>query len=577
MFKLQDFWDLIDLLKDGTNLEVDSIREAILRDEKSKTLEYFENVVDQYCFSTNDYYRLKNLIVDWYSSQKSLITISRNSTDVFSLPVEYLDELFRSFGYDISLDLVRDNTKPYFFLDLVNLYKIKGTPLSIYKSLGYYGLDVDISEYWLTINSKNDLVFRSEDLNFDEEVYPLYTLDTPFSSFTTNDPHWIYTEDDIRNRLVNESIKLPSKSPYFSIRSKTNLTSLNKALSILFRIVEDDYYNYKNNNIIKNRNIKLKELNIYCNILELYITCLYLYNYYFTNYGDNSDLTNKYLCYNESNLDLSYINTEYTNLLSRSVDYDDVVSKRILYLNNFNRILSSNFLLNINNIGDLLYSLNATLKLQIDEKINSTTGGLTELYTIVQTLSIWIKDNLYEDVPLLSNFIFGYLFKKLYNVIDFFKPYHSRLVNIYNVGVINDPLHDTLLFKDYHTKYLIKKLFSFDTADSTGIIDELDIYDSTNSVYSRKYLDFNSYFDIGSSIDNKKTFYIYKYENDLYCDNRYNENNSDLFFVENLETTNEGGKYTEVIQSGGFMGMDEGGYFDLPFNSDVAKITINYS
>ena len=143
MINLDDLWKVWNLLKGETVDDLSKSLEAIAKSEQAKSNTFFNTTLDQFAFSSDDYTRLKTFVVDWYASLKSLITTQSQSSDPFSLPDEHLNELFRSFGYPYPTELsVQSNdintTKVNFFLDLVNLYKIKEDSLMIWHLVGYY-------------------------------------------------------------------------------------------------------------------------------------------------------------------------------------------------------------------------------------------------------------------------------------------------------------------------------------------------------------------------------------------------------------------------------------------------------
>ena len=153
MFTIDDLWKVFKVLQ-GDEDEVTTLSDSfksLIKSEKTVTTTLFENVIDQAAYNSGDYSRIRSFLVDWYTSLKSIATLQKEvSADLFSLPDSDLDELFRSFGYDHSTDLTFGNgvqlntNKVNLFFDLVNLYKIKGTPESIIRVLRYYGTNVKL-------------------------------------------------------------------------------------------------------------------------------------------------------------------------------------------------------------------------------------------------------------------------------------------------------------------------------------------------------------------------------------------------------------------------------------------------
>ena len=156
----------------GDTTDLTEALKAISKNEKTTSQRLMDIVIDQIAHNSPDWERTKALLRDWYASHRAITSYQANITDPYQLPNDQLDELFRSFGYDLSA-VLRDpitneapQGKPEFFLDLVNLYKRKGTPQAMVEVLQYYGItDVDIYELQLQFEERlskdqNDLIFK---------------------------------------------------------------------------------------------------------------------------------------------------------------------------------------------------------------------------------------------------------------------------------------------------------------------------------------------------------------------------------------------------------------------------------
>lgn len=310
MFDINDVWKIMDYLKDvrddvrnGTNLstvnnlDLDERLRTLARSESIITDKMFSNSLDQVCFDTADYERVRNLLVDWYSTHKTITSTQRYCTDLYRMPEDHLDELFASFGITIGLDT---KTVPYFenkvalFLDLVNLYRKKGTPYALKQILEYYGFKGPvITEYWLLKNTAGQLVFRGEDA---VSVTTEEIADISFDEMIEDDPHWMLTETQIETAITNNVIHLPSKSPYFSLTSRVSLQDLTALMSIITRIVEEEYNIWEEtgslpdeieigNRTVANENAfekipvyRLLEKNQPVHLLEIYLAIIYCMN-----------------------------------------------------------------------------------------------------------------------------------------------------------------------------------------------------------------------------------------------------------------------------------------------------------
>jgi len=130
---IEDFWKLLEEIQ-GQSTDLTDAVKSIAKNEKTVSETLFTNIIDQASYNSQDYERNRSFLRDWYAAHRSLTKYQSNISDVYQMPNDQLDDLFQSFGYNYSTsikDPVSNNptlNKINFFLDLVNLYKIKGTP-----------------------------------------------------------------------------------------------------------------------------------------------------------------------------------------------------------------------------------------------------------------------------------------------------------------------------------------------------------------------------------------------------------------------------------------------------------------
>jgi hypothetical protein len=321
LFTPDDYWKIFQYLYESRDLEhpgpdvpeLDSTIKSISDSERAKTTALFENTIDQVCFNTNDYNRLKTFLIDWYSSFKTQISLQKDFQDPFALPPEYLNELVRSFGYPYPGDITSVNSRASFFLDLVNLYKIKGTPEALKSALDYYGLrNVDFVEYWLQKNTQGDLAFKGVPI-----FTPTYKINWPDVEFeaTGFDPHWFQTKQDIIQLLDQNEIGLPSKSPYFGLRPFYSLSQIQQTMAILTRTVADQYETWQSTTTLQ-RDLKLNLLNITVSVLETYLACCHIINSAYEYQDPISYSPPSYLCYDGTSIITTDIVAEYDALTS---------------------------------------------------------------------------------------------------------------------------------------------------------------------------------------------------------------------------------------------------------------------
>ena len=222
---IDDFWQIWNNLMGLPNDLVKSL-DSIAKSNQKTSNEFFARIIDTIAHNSPDYTRMRGWLRDWYASHRTISTFQQNISDVYELPNDQLDDLFQSFGYDLSTsikDPISNESlliKVNFFLDLVNLYK-KGTPQAMVDVLQYYGVnELDIYEFDLQFDDRPNK--DPEDLMFKGTIVAGTTGDTsplylPYDLLTEGDPHWLQREADIRQLYELTNINFPSRSPYFDI------------------------------------------------------------------------------------------------------------------------------------------------------------------------------------------------------------------------------------------------------------------------------------------------------------------------------------------------------------------------
>ena len=508
MFKLEDFWDIFNYLNGDTDVDLDPILESIAQSEYGKTSNLFSNIIDQNAFDSDDYRRLRKFLINWYSSLKVISKVQEEVTDPFSLPSEHTDELFRSFGYNYSSSIISTNptvndTKVNFFLDLVNLYKKKGTPRGMIEVLQYYGLrDFDLLEFWLQRDPNLNLIFKGEPI---ESTYTTMSradeIILPFGAVTEGDPHWLLSETNIRNMLNLGSLRLPVKSPYFALRPRYDFYV---GVSIFSRKIQDEFNQYQDiGSITSTETASIPLLGISsCSILELYLSIIYLYNRLFGPTGFESSDTDRFLCYDGTNILYADILDEYNNLiLSPPSSRADKELKRNQYYDIFTRARASNFFKGINAASTYLGQINPSLKTSINTYI--TAGKDYELFlSLLRDFERWSRDYMRYNFINIIYLILGIdvIIKDLENIVNFFKPYRARRLDMELLVLANNRILDSIYSEDEFDNIDVNFTFvDWATSDSQPCYG-----DSTAIVpilYSRRTFDCGSLFDIGCAWD----------------------------------------------------------------------------
>ena len=586
MFTITDFINLMNYFKGEDVPEMDMKLQALASDSKAKATTLFNESIDQLCHSTDDYKRLKNFLISWYASLKTFPTTMKSVSDIRVLPDTHLNELFKSFGFIDALTEIPKANKVDFFYDLVNLYKIKGTPESIERALTYFGIpDVDIMEFWLQYDENGTLVFRPSLLTNYGKNDTVKDLD--FNYTTSVDPHWMLDESRINQLFLQNKIAFPSKTPYFGIRPTVQLVGniINPVMCILTRIVLDQYESFISGNPPV-KDTRLPTINIYVSGLDLYLATIYAFNKAYPKTFDPSSLYT--YVYNGSFTDpltgnpIPYddIIAEFEDILKRSntKTRSDINSTRILFNDTFTKLRSENFLIDLNTAGTILATTNPDLKAVIDENFSANNKDYILQY-LIKNLVNWMTVNITPAAPNLSVSIFGFLtLTYVLQVINFFKPYRSRLILFEDAFTIQLPALDTVIIEDYFSPIGETDTFiDFDTGDSSPSYSEDE--SSINKVYySRDILDCGSYLDIGAFTDDpppsdSTTVQFFSYIDDNITE-KYNNHQGDS--TSSLTyTVDSTGAVDTVIVLGGWEGYDESLIYDMPPIPDRCEIFVH--
>ena len=335
--------------------------------------------------------------------------------------------------------------KVQFFLDLVNLYKVKGTPQSLVDVLQYYGVTkLDIYEFFLKKDAPDSLFFAGNAVA-GTSVDP-GDIGIPYNNLTATDPHWLYTAEQILQLDQTNKINLPSKSPYLGVQPIVDLEGAEMA--IIERHVQDQYASYINTGILPPPNAEITFIGETKSLLELYLSCIYMFNKLFdAGYDDYLVKPEDFICYDGTNADDELqIITDFKELTQAKVEtHAQLKSRYAKYLDLYTRPVAENFLIDENTAGNVLQSINPALKAALD----STGEPIKVLYSLLKDLALWVRANIGFGFVNFGFILFGIqeFFKDLKPVIEFFKPYRARLLLLELLQVKNR-LFNTIVIED---------------------------------------------------------------------------------------------------------------------------------
>lgn len=504
LWSIDEFWQIMNFIKNNTSGNLTEIERALAKAEQAKSERYFATVIDQVPFrSSADYARLRNFLRDLYSTHKTLGTTGQQISDPRTLPNSHLDELFRSFGYPHSTQLRSfDETAPELkvnlFLDLVNLYKIKGTPRSIFEALQYYGLDnLDIYEFWVEKASPGKLIFRGDKVIGTTSTTQIIL---PFDFITVDDPHWFQTSSQILALDQSNLINLPSKTPYIGVQPIGQVSS---DVAIVARQVADQYNSWQSSGTLPTQNAEVSEFGITVSLLELYLACIYQFNKIYTDVGIVGTAGDRYFCYDGTSTNVVTIGQEWLDLSGTSPQTRAQILTLIDRIHDqFYRLKPRNFLQTSTDAGTILNTLNSSFKSQIDAETDSEEL----LASLLKDLANWVRINVGVGFVTYSLVVGGVssVLADLQDVVNFFKPYRARSIILEGIEYDNRALN-TIVMEDLFEEPLSSLEFrDYVTGDSQPCCtDEYqECLDATSRLYySRNTYDCGSYHDIGAVVD----------------------------------------------------------------------------
>jgi hypothetical protein len=468
--KIDKFWEIFKSVAGDPSADVIETTNAIAKSDRSKVESYFSSVIDQYSFSTADYNRLRKFFIDLYASHRAQSTIALSSTDPRVLTNSNLDELFRSMGYPLSSSLRGFDENPLqqkvnFFLDLVNLYKVKGTPQSLVDVLQYYGVtEVDIYEFFLKKDAPGSLFFDGKAVA-GTTLNP-QDIGIPYANIANSDPHWLYTASQILQLDQQNKINLPSKTPYLGVQPIVDLEGAEMA--IIERYVQDQYEYYIDNGELPPPTAEITYIGETRSLLELYLSCIYMFIELFDAGSDlpgTPGYSQNFLCYNGLLTDPVQIIEEFDLLTKSKVTSRVQLNDRYeQYLDLFSRDLSTNFLVDKNTAGDVLNTIAPDIKAALD----SAGEPYDVLFSLLKDLALWVRSNIGFGFVNFGFILFGVqeFFKDLKPVIDFFKPYRARMLLLESLQIRNR-LFNTIVVEDKLEIDINTEIHDFITGNST--------------------------------------------------------------------------------------------------------------
>ena len=475
------FFKLMTYLRTGDISDLDEKILAIVNSEKQIAERHFTKVVDLPAYRGYDYESVREFLINWYASIRTIAAIHRNISDAYSLDYESLSEYCRSLGF-LFPDYIPKRNRATFLLELVNLYKIKGSPQGLLKLVQFLDyLDFKVLEYWLVADQQDYDLFYDLDFFYDIEP-PKHLLfigkqvgrileDVPlqisysYDQFREKlaDGHWYYTRAEIGELDKQLKLNLPSLTPYFGLFNDQYVTRRwLPTYAILSRLIKQQWNDWVNHGI-NERTILFEPYGHYISWIELVLGLWWTFYVYYgyidinTNEPDPAkfatlvpDPLKRHICYClnlAEELDKAQFRSDYERLFNsipstREELYNLLAERQDKFTapNNWTlfpdpRDIRTNLVTLNNDFFEFLYR-------------EIVTGG--DIRHLLNQM--WEElDNILGALDLaLSTFSNNFIFEGqiVYAVVNFFKPIHARLANLAFVMNLTDPIGDAVRIAD---------------------------------------------------------------------------------------------------------------------------------
>jgi len=453
-----------------TQSQIDSIMgtfsdhiESLLISNLNKVRKYFENVLDQPVYMSDDYFHLRRFLIYWYAAYKTLMDENKFLSDI-----DFIDKklMLQSMGYYLYY-LTDDKVNKDILLNLSFLYDKKGTPWSIQKILQLIGLrNFELFEYWLyNINGQLKFVPKKvTDTGLTTSVDNMMLLSKDYNkSIAVTDPHWYYTQAEILALdSTNGPDTLPSLTPYIGILSVNDWVRLCRLVtSLISRIINEQAQNLETNNIYPEGKYYSQWFKKNLSLLEVVLLFNYLYNKHF---GVVSTFSRQSLNifiqhYNGSSVDdeTKFI-VEFERLRVKrpktKAEKEQMEKElKLLFLSDDKEIVWTFF-----DVAVFLNKYYINLKIEADN-ILSLNKGEDAIIELLEILNHFIQK---ERGIINFNFLFiirdFFLTSKdaVIKIINFFKPYQVRIMEFAQYLLIDD-CPGNILIPDDSIEEIIKE------------------------------------------------------------------------------------------------------------------------
>lgn len=443
MITQEDFFQILDFLRDNEDVgELSPEIRQLALNSKIQAETFFSKVLDCAAYNSDDYNRLRGLIIDWYASLKTFQDLGKGTTDAFSLPGTLLNYSLQNFGMKYGSGIQDITDKALFLYNLCELYKIKGTPQSLKSAIEFFGLyDIQIYEWWLYHDEVLDKLFiKSSYVDLGGIVPETVPVRVVPYEYVLLDGHWWYQEQNVIDIHKGGStpLRLPSITPFFSVTATAKLSTLFSTYSIISREISDQWYYFLDEGTIEpERSIYFDYFGGSISVLELILSISHIYNNWTSRTQGSDDLY--YVHYSGDETEYDIIIDEYNELIKRPSSRDDQSYKLSQYYQKFTALQADSFIKGIEDVENKLQQINPDLKTWLDERISLSDHEET-LDQALQELDGFLKLEIGLQAVSFLNWSLGRERDDIEKVINVFKPEKARLFEFNLLYAIDNPL-----------------------------------------------------------------------------------------------------------------------------------------
>lgn len=430
--------------------------------------EYFDKFIKQYYpYQDKEFYQIlikflqENFLADSYDEIPNEFKILYEE---HTLIPEVYDVVLQSIGYGKRLlDELTFNQKKILLYNFTDYYANKGNLHSFKRICSIFNEPINLFELYIDYRSSTNIydwyfIPRPISLNNEYEVTSSY-IPIAYDEIYNKTPTYFVNKATLINNYVNKEIKLPLKSNLI-LMEVTNLTKSDEVTNLILVTV---LHHFKDVEI----KLTIDDKTYIADLMSLY----QLWNYIlFTFYGriDYFDTSAAIVIYDLSTDTFPYTLTagDPNDLASAIAEYDILETAEdinLFYEMKFKDVFLNYIHPHLVTIDTIKRNLSFNIDLRLMTKLDSILkvpeqSDVAKLLNDIRTSLIMFIDSSTDELfneysPVLLNQFELSLMNPVdtatYKLLDYFKPYHTRLISRYRHGIEYKSKFNHALLSEY--------------------------------------------------------------------------------------------------------------------------------